>query len=199
MNTLSQKQGHLLVRLARQKIEEQLGLEPTAPVSEADLQDPLLQEHRGVFVTLHTTTQELRGCIGSLVAGESIVDGVSRHALNAAFDDHRFAPVAPSELDHLQVEVSVLTAPESLEPTDEETLLQRLRPGQDGVILQGPGGSSATFLPQVWRQLPEPEQFLGHLCRKAGLAEQAWRSGSLHFFVYQVQSFAEPLHTGNVP
>jgi uncharacterized protein len=197
MNMLSQEQGQLLVRLARQRIEEQLGLEPTAPVDEADLQDPVLQEHRGIFVTLHAKNKELRGCIGSLAAGESIVDGVGRHALNAAFDDHRFSPVAPAELAHIQVEVSVLTNPEPLEPADEANLLHRLRPGRDGVILQGPGGASATFLPQVWRQLPVPEQFLGHLCRKAGLAEQAWRAGTLRFSVYQVQSFEEPLQTGS--
>lgn len=192
MTMLSQQQGQFLVRLARQRIEEQLGLEPTAPVAEADLQDPVLQEHRGIFVTLHAKNKELRGCIGSLVAGESIVDGVGRHALNAAFDDHRFSPVTAAELAHLQVEVSVLTEPEPLEPAVGEALLQRLRPGKDGVILQGPGGASATFLPQVWSQLPGPEQFLGHLCRKAGLAEQAWRTGSLSFSVYQVQSFEEP-------
>jgi len=56
---------------------------------------------------------------------------------------------------------------------------------------QGRGEESATFLPQVWQQLPAPEQFLGHLCRKAGLAEGAWRSGTLEILIYQVQSFEE--------
>jgi len=189
---LTQRQGHLLVRLARQRIEERLGIEAAAPIAAEDLQDPALQEQRGVFVTLHKKNKELRGCIGSLAAAESIVDGIGRHALNAAFDDHRFTPVSAAELAHVHIEVSVLTEPESLEVENGEELLQRLRPGRDGVILQGPGGASATFLPQVWQQLPLPEQFLGHLCRKAGLAEQAWRTDALRFFVYQVQSFAEP-------
>lgn len=192
MDMLTQQQGRILVHLARQRIEERLGIEPTAPVAPEDLQDPALQEQRGVFVTLHKKNKELRGCIGSLAAEEPIVDGIGRHALNAAFDDHRFAPVSAAELAHLYIEVSMLTEPEELEGVNGEELLQRLQPGRDGVILQGPGGVSATFLPQVWQQLPLPEQFLGHLCRKAGLAEQAWRADSLRFFVYQVQSFAEP-------
>ncbi|MGE4558912.1 MAG: AMMECR1 domain-containing protein, partial [Desulfobulbus sp.] len=50
----------------------------------------------------------------------------------------------------------------------------------------------ATFLPQVWQQLPTVDQFLGHLCRKAGLAESTWRSGNVAISTYQVQSFEEP-------
>jgi len=188
---LSEQQGRLLVRLARQTIEEHLGGASALPVSNDELDQPAFQEKRGVFVTLHKRG-DLRGCIGSLVAVESIVDGIRRNALNAAFHDFRFNPVAAEELAQLQVEVSVLTEPAPLSFGAPEDLLHLLTPYRDGVILEGPGMARATFLPQVWQQLPSVEQFLGHLCRKAGLAESAWRDGNVNISTYRVQSFEEP-------
>nr|WP_321465489.1 AmmeMemoRadiSam system protein A [uncultured Desulfobulbus sp.] len=188
---LSTQQGRLLVRLARQTIEQHLGQAPDQPVTEEELDQPAFQEQRGVFVTLHKRG-DLRGCIGSLAAAESIVDGIRRNAINAAFHDFRFNPVGLEELPQLHVEVSVLTSPSPLSFERPEDLLQLLKPGRDGVILEGPGQTRATFLPQVWQQLPGVDQFLGHLCRKAGLAETTWRSGNVRISTYQVQSFEEP-------
>lgn len=185
-------QGRILVRLARQQIEEQLGLPASQPVTAAELSDPVFQQKKGVFVTLHKR-KTLRGCIGSLAAAEELAAGIRRHALNAAFHDHRFAPVSADEVAELHIEVSVLTDPQPLDYTGADQLVERLRPGVDGVICKGQGGESATFLPQVWQQLPMAEQFLAHLCRKAGLADQAWRAGNLTIFTYQVQSFEEPV------
>jgi len=59
------------------------------------------------------------------------------------------------------------------------------------VILRAPGGAGATFLPQVWEQLPDPQLFLSHLCLKAGLPQTAWQSGQLEIDTYQVQHFEE--------
>jgi AmmeMemoRadiSam system protein A len=176
--------------LARQQIEQHLGMAPVRPVIDEELDQPELRQVRGVFVTLHKR-QALRGCIGSLSGVEPIVAGVRRQALNAAFHDSRFQPVTAAELDALEVEVSVLTAPQPLAYENADHLLRLLRPKVDGVILEEPGGAGATFLPQVWQQLPEPEQFLGRLCGKAGMATGTWRSGRLIFSTYQVQSFAE--------
>lgn len=188
---LSEQQGHLLVRLARQTIEQHLGITPTRPVSAAELNQPALLERRGIFVTLHKRG-ELRGCIGSLTAVETIVDGIRRNAVNAGFHDYRFPSLSAQELPQLHVEISVLTDPVPLPYAAADDLLHLLHPGRDGVLLTGPGRTSATFLPQVWQQLPTVEQFLGHLCRKAGLPETAWQSGTLQIATYQVQSFEEP-------
>lgn len=188
---LTAQQGHILARLARQHIEHHLAVKASNPVTTDELKAPVFHQKRAVFVTLHKQ-QDLRGCIGSLASVESIVEGVKRNALSAAFDDYRFEPVMATELPDIHIEVSILTDPQPLPYGTADELTGRLRPAIDGVILRGPGGASATFLPQVWQQLPTPEQFLGHLCRKAGLADGAWRSGTLQFFVYQVQSFEEP-------
>ncbi len=161
-----------------------------AALPSADL-PPRLLEDGAVFVTL-TKSGQLRGCIGSLAAIEPLAEGVRRNAVNAAFHDYRFAPLTAAELPELHIEVSVLSEPQPLTATDADDLVRRLRPGVDGVILQGPNGEQATFLPQVWQQLKRPELFLDHLCRKAGLPGDAWRSGRLRVFTYQVQSFEEP-------
>lgn len=185
--------GRALVILARQTIMEHLGQRiPTGEKASAlakGLKAPAAAERHGVFVTL-TIDQQLRGCIGTLSAEESVVEGVTRHAINAAFGDPRFPPLSQAELARVSIEVSVLTEPGPLEYDGASDLLARLRPGIDGVILAA-GYRSATFLPQVWSQLPDTVDFLSHLCLKAGLAPDAWRSGALVIKTYQVQHFSD--------
>lgn len=182
--------GQTLIQLARQTIEEHLEMQPANPVGQEKLSDAVLQQNRAVFVTLNKRGQ-LRGCIGSLVGTESIVDGIRRHALNAAFNDYRFSPVTREELPELEINISVLTEPQALQYDDSDDLTNKLRPNVDGVILKHSSGASATFLPQVWEQLPSPPVFLGHLCRKAGLPESTWKTDPLEIEVYQVQYFKE--------
>jgi AmmeMemoRadiSam system protein A len=147
------------------------------------------QEQRGTFVTL-TRHGQLRGCIGSIAPVESIASGIRRNAVNAAFEDHRFSPLKEEEFADLKIEVSILTNPQPLNYSDADDLLNKLRQGVDGVILRsGPAG--ATFLPQVWEQLPEAQDFLGRLCLKAGMAADSWRTLHPEILTYQVQHFSE--------
>ena len=188
----SPQQGQLLVRLARQILRERLGQQ--VPQSEIDslnaaLKDPGLQKACATFVTLKIDGQ-LRGCIGNLTSSESVVSGVRRNAVNAAFHDPRFAPLRAPELDRVEIEISILTEPQPLNYRDGAELLEKLRPNVDGVTICL-GHASATFLPQVWEQLPQAKDFLGHLCMKAGLAADAWKTRRLEVSTYQVQYFEE--------
>jgi AmmeMemoRadiSam system protein A len=189
---LSPEQGQLLVRLARQTLSEHLSKK--IPQHEIDslnaaLTDPCFTASCGTFVTL-TIDGKLRGCIGNLTSNESMVSGVRRNAVNAAFHDPRFSPLSPSELDRVSIEVSILSEPRPMDYRDAADLLQKMRPHIDGVILRK-GIASATFLPQVWEQLPQPQDFLTHLCQKAGLAADAWQHSKLEVSTYQVQYFEE--------
>ncbi|MDY6845386.1 MAG: AmmeMemoRadiSam system protein A, partial [Thermodesulfobacteriota bacterium] len=148
-----------------------------------------LHEKRGTFVTL-TIDEKLRGCIGTIVPHVPLWKGVRDNAISAAFKDPRFPPLSKTELDRIHIEVSVLTSPRVLVYTDEKDLLSKLRPCIDGVILKK-GFSQATFLPQVWDQLPKKKKFLAHLCQKAGLSPDAWRYEKLEVSTYQVQAFEE--------
>jgi AmmeMemoRadiSam system protein B/AmmeMemoRadiSam system protein A len=186
--SLNEEQGQILVKLARQTIEERLG-KRSIKVDPDSMRDPVFKEKRGTFVTL-TINKQLRGCIGNLDSTNSIVDGIERNAINAAFRDPRFPALEADELDRVDIEVSILTEPQPLEYRDSKDLLSKLRVNVDGVILRK-GSASATFLPQVWEQLPQPEKFLSHLCTKAGLRADTWKKGNLDILTYQVQYFEE--------
>jgi len=185
---LSQHQGQTLIKLARQTISQKLE-HISDKIDPDSLRDLDFQESRGTFVTL-TIDGRLRGCIGSLETTASILEGIRRNAVNAAFRDPRFPKLEAEELDKIEIEVSILTDPQPLEYRDGKDLLSKLRPHVDGVILSK-GSAGATFLPQVWEQLPRPEKFLSHLCRKAGLPANEWEKGKLKILTYQVQYFEE--------
>jgi len=90
----------------------------------------------------------------------------------------------------LHIEISRLTAPESLVYEDGSQLLEILKPGVDGVVLRD-GARRATFLPQVWEQLPDAESFLSHLCNKMGASNDLWRKKMLDVEIYHVEEFEE--------
>jgi len=118
------------------------------------------------------------------------VRDVAENAYAAAFRDPRFPPLAPQEWEGLAVEISVLGPPEPLPPVASEAeAAALLRPGVDGVILEGEG-RRGTFLPAVWGQLPDPRQFLRHLKLKAGLPAEGW-SPAWRLWRYATESFGE--------
>ena len=186
MNELfDNRQGKALLELARKTLSHKLEQGAAPPVPD----EPALSMKAATFVTLKIAGK-LRGCIGNLEPVGSLWEGVRDNAINAAFLDHRFSPLTREELPAVKIDISILSPPKPLEYQDAEDLLAKLRPGIDGVILRD-GRRSATFLPQVWHQLPSAEQFLGHLCQKAGLSQDAWRRTRLGIHTYQVQCFEE--------
>ena len=188
---ITEEQGQRLVQVARRTITAKLGtLDETGKVvPDRDLADPAFREKRGTFVTLKTKGQ-LRGCMGCLTPSETILEGIQRNAINAAFNDPRFPALTLIELDQAAIDISILSNPRKLEYSEGSDLLKKLRPTIDGVIINK-GLARATFLPQVWEQLPRTEDFLAHLCRKAGLSPDEWTKGELAVSIYQVQYFHE--------
>ena len=136
-------------------------------------QYPFLSKNGSSFVTLKINN-ELRGCIGSIIAHRTLLEDVISNAQSAAFKDPRFKPLQKDELEKLNVEVSVLSEPKILEYENEEDLYKKIRPNIDGVILEY-GSSHSTFLPQVWEQLKTPELFFEYLATKAGLDKSIYK------------------------
>lgn len=182
---ISPDQGRTLLGLARHAIAEKLGLSGTKPETSA----PIFSQKRATFVTLKSG-KNLRGCIGSLAAVEPLAEGIRRNAVNAAFHDPRFPSLTEKEFAGIHISVSVLTPARPLSHGGGQDLISKLNPGMDGVIIRH-GSCSATFLPQVWEQLPDPESFLNHLCHKAGLPMNAWQNPDLEVSIYQALYFAE--------
>jgi len=184
----SREERRSLLGLARRAVREVVttGQLPAVP---AEGLAARFAENKGCFVTL-TKHGELRGCIGHIIAQEPLYRAILDNARSAALHDPRFPAVAPAELGDLEIEVSVLTAPQPLEFSSPADLLQKLQPHKDGVVLQiGPRG--ATYLPQVWEQLPDKEEFLESLAQKAGCDRSAWRGPGVKVSIYHVEAFKE--------
>ena len=185
---LTDDERAFLLKLARQSIESVVNRRPL-PALEVDKLSPALSAPGVSFVTL-TRGSMLRGCIGALEPYQSLAEDVREHAASAAVDDYRFQPVGPEEVAALRIEISRLTPAKPLEYNAPQELPERLRPGVDGVILRD-GMRRATFLPQVWEKLPDPAEFLEHLCDKMGARPDLWRHKKLDVMTYQVEEFSE--------
>ncbi len=184
---LTPQEKAILLRLARESIR--YGLESGKPLMlDISSLPESLQQTRASFVTLHEHGQ-LRGCIGSIIPTRPLALDVSHNAFAAAFKDPRFPPVQASELNDLDIEISILSMPEPIEFSSEEDLLEKIRPEIDGLILKE-GPYSGTFLPSVWEQIPDKREFLRQLKRKAGLPTDYW-SPTIRVFRYTTDSFSE--------
>jgi len=185
---LSDADKAVLLKLAREALEAAVHGQP-APPMDATALSPALKRTGCSFVTL-TEGDNLRGCIGALHAVGPLYEDVCLHAAQAALEDYRFTSVVPAELPRLEIEISVLSEPLPLAYNQPDDLLHLLRPEVDGVVLQQ-GLRRATFLPQVWEDIPDPAQFLGRLCEKMGREPGLWRKTRLDVQTYQVEKFTE--------
>ena len=143
---------------------------------------PNFSKRAATFVTL-TLDGELRGCVGSLVAHKTLLDDLTLNAYKAAFDDKRFEPLTEAEFERVEIEISLLSQPLEIKYFDLKDLKAKVNIGVDGMIVRQ-GDKQATFLPQVWEQLPKFDDFLTHLFHKAGITDL---DTAVDVFVYNVQ------------
>ncbi|MDP2856060.1 MAG: AmmeMemoRadiSam system protein A [bacterium] len=186
---MGEKDKEFLLNLARQSIKYFLENNEILKIDENGLSSPALKEKRATFVTL-TINENLRGCIGRLKAIKPLYQDVIENAINSAFYDGRFKPLAPEEFLKIKIEISVLTPPQEITYRTAEELLQKLEPPRHGVIIEK-DFHLATYLPQVWIELPSKEEFLTSLCLKAGLSANEWKNNTLLVKIYEVESFEE--------
>ena len=183
---LETAQSQTLLDVAERSVAFGLREKRQLPVNAADF-PAKLAEVRASFVTLRLEGK-LRGCIGAVVATVPLVEDVARSAFRAAFSESRFGPLTAQEFAGLSFQISVLSTPEPISFVSEGDLLSKIRPGIDGLILQG-GERHGTLLPAVWDHVQDPREFLGHLKRKAGLDAGFW-SDDLRVLRYQTTSFS---------
>ena len=173
-------QRKVLFALARQAIEERLGLRPQIdPFPEAFLKEP-----GAPFVTLKIG-EELRGCIGTVEANEPLHDAIVHCANSAAFRDPRFPPLTQEEYPLIHLEISVLS-PFRPAQSPEEVV-----PGVHGLMITR-GYYRGLLLPQVATEYDwDRETFLSYTCRKAGLPPDAWKDPSTKIEVFTAEVFSE--------
>ncbi len=180
--TLSPEERRYLLELARATIAARL---EGRPLPQVDPPPGPLAEPRGAFVTLKKHGQ-LRGCIGYVVAREPLARVVQENALNAAFRDPRFPPLAPEELPEVRIEISALT------PLVEVADPSEIVVGRDGLMVES-GPLRGLLLPQVAVELGwDRETFLAQTCRKAGLEGDCWRRPGTRILRFSAEVFSEP-------
>lgn len=172
-----------LLKLARNAIESELNGENLKINKEIKEK---YSEKKASFVTL-TEHGVLRGCIGSLYPRQELYKDVIENALHAAFDDYRFPQLKKYELSGIKIEISVLSIPEKISFKNEKELLRKIDKDM-GIVLKK-GFSSATFLPQVWEDLPDKIDFLESLSLKAGISKDAWKNAEV--YSYKVEKIKE--------
>jgi len=177
-----------LIQIAKDAIEEELTGKKVIDKEVLLKEHPELGKQWATFVTLEED-KRLRGCIGSLVSHRTLLEDVISNAKSAAFKDVRFNPVNIAEFEKLSVEVSLLSAPSKVDYKDVNDLKSKIVVGEDGVILRLEG-RQATFLPQVWDQLPSFEAFFSYLCQKADLP-QGCVNLNPEIFIYRVEKIKE--------
>ncbi len=180
--SLTDDQKLYLLKLARRTIEELVinGKKYKPPQPD----DPKLVEDAPVFVTIHRN-QMLRGCIGQMVAQEPLYLAVRDMAIAASSQDYRFPPVGKNEIDELDIEISVLS------PLRRVNSWEEIVPFKHGVYVKK-GFRTGVFLPQVWGQIPDKEDFLSELCsQKAGLPRDCYKDPDTEIYVYTVLKFSE--------
>jgi len=157
----------ILLKLARMAILDKINGENSINKDEFLKENSDLASMGATFVTL-AINGELRGCIGSLVAHKELFDDIVSNAVKAAFDDPRFPALSIEEFKNMKIEISILGEAKRVKYSDFNDLKTKLVSNEDGVILKQ-GLNQATFLPQVWEQLPTFEEFIVHLYQKAGI------------------------------
>jgi len=182
----------VLLKLARAAIAEAVGLSYVLDLQELIDQNPWLKDEGACFVTLTTGEHDmLRGCIGSIVAHRPLYEDLIHNAKSAALNDPRFPSLTSDEFEKITVEVSILTPPQEVAYSSIDELKSKIRVGIDGVILKHDAVHQATYLPQVWEQLPDFESFFMHLCMKAGMGMECL-AFEPQVFTYQVEEYKEP-------
>lgn len=157
--------------VARESIEYGIAFASTKLIDPREYPSSIQESHAS-FVTIKIEEQ-LRGCMGSLKAHMPLVSDVSHNAHSAAFRDPRFSSLSSNEFEKATLSISVLSPASTVEFASQEDLLGKIQPNIDGLILRY-RQQTGTFLPVVWENLPEPENFLKNLKAKAGLATDFW-------------------------
>jgi len=184
----SARDKEILLQTAREAVDAAVEGDEL-PAIDVESHSSILKSKGVSFVTL-TRNGRLRGCIGAMEPYQALILDVQDHAAAAATRDFRFPPVCRDELPEIKIEISRLTPLVPLKFCSTDEIIDQLHPHVDGVLIKT-GGRRATFLPQVWEKVPDPEQFLNQLCLKMGASPDHWRSGLVDIYTYQVENFEE--------
>lgn len=188
VETLSEDEKRFLLELARESAETYLKEGKKLEINERKIPKKL-KNKMGCFVTF-TEDEQLRGCIGDILPKRPLYECVIENAINAAINDMRFNPVIYEEMKEIKIDINILSAPILLDRKNPEELLVKLKPFEHGVVLKRELYQS-TYLPIVWKQISNKQDFLSNLCVKGQMEADCWKDPKTEIYVYTAENFAE--------
>jgi AmmeMemoRadiSam system protein A len=183
MSSLASSEKKSLLKIARKALV--LAIERGESLETFGAEDEASQGTTagGAFVTLRRG-RRLRGCIGQILPDAPLAEVVAYCAKAAALSDPRFAPLGSDELPEIEIEISVLSEPDDIKPSE-------IDPGRHGLIVTS-GAQRGLLLPQVAREYGWPAQrFLEETCVKGGMKSDAWKSDSTRIQAFTAEVFSE--------
>ena len=183
---MDEKNKEVLLSIARKNIESAITDTPNEQ-TQIEITSQELKENCGAFVTLRTHGK-LRGCIGRMVSDISLHKLVAEMAVSAAKEDPRFSQIQPSELEGLEIDISVLSP---LQKIDDPLSFEL---GRHGIYIKK-GGSTGCFLPQVATETGwTKEEFLSQCCSmKAHLSPDAWKKKNVDVYIFTSEMISEEI------
>jgi uncharacterized protein (TIGR00296 family) len=197
----SLEDGRTLIEFARENIEFFLKNNRVIPVPEYIKEN--FNDKYGAFVTLNkhgVSGNPLRGCIGYIEPKYSLYDVIHKVSISSAIEDPRFPSVTLEEMNHIVIELSILTPPELIIVNTPKEYRDKIVIGRDGLIAEK-GWRRGLLLPQVpvdhnrnW----DVETFLNHTCQKAMLPGNSWKDLETKIYSFQAILFEEETPRGEI-
>ncbi|MBP9695138.1 MAG: AmmeMemoRadiSam system protein A [Candidatus Magasanikbacteria bacterium] len=188
---ISVNDKNFLLSLARKALEKFLFSGIELEISDKEIISETLNRNLATFVTIRNhKTNTLRGCVGHLEPVLPLYKDVIANAISAATADNRFDPVSYTELPDLRIEISVLSPFTYQGNFSDKKILGNVDYGT-GVYITDNQGHSATYLPDVWEELPDKSDFFDSICEKAGLTKDFWKKMPLRVYTYSTIKFEE--------
>ena len=183
-NKLTAREKNLLLKLAREAI---IGFVRGLKTPSMEVTDENLLSHRGCFVSIKANGS-LRGCIGNFTSEKSLFKLVQEMAVSAATRDPRFYPMKEQDLEHFDLEISVLS------PLQKISAIEEIEAGTHGLYIEK-NFSRGVLLPQVAVEFGwDRETFLRQTCIKAGLKPEDWKEGT-DIYIFTADVFCEKRHS----
>ena len=184
-----EKEKKFLLDVARKSIEHYFKTGEVLDIEANQIPSKRMVEDGASFVTFYID-KVVRGCMGSLEPKRPLCFDVRQNALKAAFSDQKFKELKPEELKKIKITISILTNLEKLKVKNWQDALKKIVPKKHGVIIRNLL-HVATYLPDVWNELPDKNDFLSELSERAGIGRDGWKDKNTEFFVYEAFEFSE--------
>ena len=183
--SLTAEEKHLILATAKELVHAAVGGR-TPQLSDPTIGGTAERLVSGAFVCLKRNGH-LRGCCGMVGQQATLAKALEEASYKTVWEDIRFPPISPVELDYLEMEVWILSSPEQTSARGEDRI-GMVQIGKHGLVIER-GSARGLLLPGVavengW----DAQRFLEQTCTKAGLHPSLWKDDATSLFTFEGDS-----------